>query len=457
MPTHPTTQRPRRGPRPGGPSLLAMAVLGLWLAGCEAITTTTDRPDAELATVALTTANERRTGDGAPTSDLDTRPLVDPEGVQATLDALAAALLDADPDAVVPLLADPEGPTGTRWRERAANLAEVPIASYELRSDPDLPTLTTAAVRERWGEDAQLVLVGEEHRLSGHDEDGPRREQQTLTLVPDGGRWLLADDRGGGALGLVRGTQLWDLGPVEATQRGPLLALHRPAAGGIEQLLAEAETALELARDRWPLPWSEGVPVLVPADTDELADLLNVTFDLEDFVAFATSTPWIRPHEHGLTGSRIVLNPERFDERDARTRELVLVHELLHVASRPRSTASTPLWLEEGVAQVLGEQRSSTGMRLLAAAGPAGRRLPLDAEFTTGGTDGIHLAYQRAWSFTSHLVDRFGAETFARFHEQVGVGSVRGPGTVAYRVDQAARDVLGAPIDELVADWRAAG
>jgi hypothetical protein len=430
------------------------------LVGCTAVGGELARPDASAAVVSPTRLETHRSDGGVHDGRGSTgsgAPVTAEAGMEATLDGLAAALLAGDPDALDPWLADPSSEVGERWRTRATNLAGIPLATYELALDPALPALTTTRVRDRWGADAQTVLVVEEHALEGHDVDGPRREALVLTFEPDGdGRWRLVDDQGGGALGLVRGVHLWDLGPVETTARGPLLALHGPGATGIEQLLAEAEAALALVRDRWPLPWSERVPVLVPADTDELADLLNVTFDLDSFVAFATASPVVEPGEHRLTGARIVLNPARFDDRDARTRELVLVHELLHVASRPYAATSTPLWLEEGVAQALGEQRSSTGTRLLDGAGAPGRRLPLDAEFTTGGRDGIHLAYQRAWSFTDHLVGRYGADRLARFYEEVGVGSVRDPGTVGYRVDRAAREVFDESLDDLVASWRSA-
>jgi hypothetical protein len=434
------------------PGLVLIATL---LVGCAAPSSELVRPDLAAATVTpgeppAAEALEEVGDAGGSTS------VVDPDGIEATLAGLAAALRDADPDAIRPWLADPDSEVGARWRARTVNLAEVPFASYELSLDRGLPSLTTTAVRRRWGEEAQSVLAVEEHALHGHDVDGPRRDPLVLTFVPEGDRWVLVDDQGGGALGLVRGVQLWDLGPVEATSRGPLLALHRPAAGGIEQLLDEANAALTLARERWPLPWAERVPVLVPADAEELADLLNVTFDLDRFLAFATATPLVEPGRHQLTGSRVVLNPDRFGDRDPRTRELVLVHELLHVASRPYASASTPLWLEEGVAQALGEQRSTTGTRLLEGAGSAGRRLPLDVEFTTGARDGIHLAYQRAWSFSDHLVTRFGAERFARFYEEAGIGTAREPGTVSYRVDRAAREILGMPLEDLVAEWRAA-
>jgi hypothetical protein len=433
-------------------ALAVVTVAAILVGACTAVVPDLERPDAAGAVLVTPSAT--------PSKDVDdpssgATPVADPDGVDATLESIATALRESDPDAVTRAFADTDGGAAERWRDRAVNLAGVPLSTYTLRLDREMPALTTSRTTDRWGADAQLVLVVEEHAFEGHDADGPRRDLLVLTVLPGDDGWLVADDQGGGALGLVRPVQLWDLGPVEATAVGGLLALHRPAAGGIDQLLDEAGRALDLARARWPLPWSERVPVLVPADADELRALLNVTFEVDEFVAFATATPIVGPDEHRMTGSRIVLNPQRFDGRDPATRELVLVHELLHIASRPYATTSTPLWLEEGVAQVLGEQRSATGTRLLATAGPAGRRLPLDAEFTTGGRDGIHLAYQRAWSFTDHLVARFGPERFARFYEAVGVGSAHEPGTVDHRLDQAARDILGAPLDELVATWRA--
>ncbi|MBW3659560.1 MAG: hypothetical protein KY457_13045, partial [Actinobacteria bacterium] len=159
--------------------------------------------------------------------------------------------------------------------------------------------------------------------------------------------------------------------------------------------------------------------------------------------------------EYRLTGSRIVVNPERFLVRGSGVRQRILVHELVHVATRPVAGPLVPSWLEEGVAQAIGEERSTTGTRLLDALSGDGLTLPTDAQFTSGGRDRIFLSYQLSWSFVDHLRDRFGAETVARFYAAVGDGGIAGPGTTTHVVDRAAREVFGSPFPELIAAWRA--
>ncbi len=113
-----------------------------------------------------------------------------------------------------------------------------------------------------------------------------------------------------------------------------------------------------------------------------------------------------------------------------------------------------PSWLEEGVAQALGERQSTTGTAQVDALAPGDRRLPTDAQFTVGGRDGIFLSYQLAWKFVDHLVDTYGADAVGTFYAAVGRGSVGRPGTEQFHVDRAAREVFRAPLAELLARWR---
>ena len=199
------------------------------------------------------------------------------------------------------------------------------------------------------------------------------------------------------------------------------------------------------------------MPLLVPADQDELAELLHVTFSLDNFIAFATATPIVELGAVEMSGSRVLLNTSRFLDRSSETRERILVHELVHAASRPSSSPAVPSWLEEGVAQVLGEQRSTTGTSLLAGLADSDwdGSLPLDAEFSAGDRDSIFLSYQRAWSFVDFLLEEFGRDRLGQFYAAAGQGSAGRPGTGAALVDAAAREVLDAPMDELVERWRA--
>ena len=374
------------------------------------------------------------------------------------LDGLAQALANADDDAMEALLHDPEGAVGERWRTRAANLADVPFDDLGLRLDPRPGNMTTDRVRARFPDVDEVAVVGvlEEHVLAGHDVDGPARHRHTLTFVRTDDDWRLADDRDGRILGRPEPGFLWDLAPVTTTAQGPVLALHPEEASGVDRLVAETAAAMEVLPQRWPADWSQRTVLSVPSDREQLAHVVGASLDLDDFLAFASATAYSTPGVHEITGTRLVVNPDRFpDSPDARER--VLLHELVHVATRPVASHRIPLWLEEGVAQALGEQGPSTGTtRQLEALGAQGRRLPTDAEFAALGRQATLLAYQRSYSFVDHLVDVRGRDAVVAFYLEVGQ-SVHEPGTVGHRLDRAAERALGADLDALVADWRAAG
>jgi hypothetical protein len=436
---------------------LAAALLGLLIAGCGLELEPPEAADPARWQTAVP--------DDVPSPPPPEPPATAlPDGIDELLRGVSAAFLDGDPEALRPWLADPEDPFGQRWLERAANLADVPLEAYELEIDPTTPDLATAAARARHGDGSLVIHVRERHAISGFDADGGPVEDMFLTLVPaeEGAEqdevdaWRVAGDRDAESLGLSSTRHLWDVAPVTATRSGPFVALHHPQTpADIGTLLSEARAAMEDVRARWPVGWSEAVPLIVPRDEEELGTVLNVTFELSQFIAFATGSSVEELDDHHVSGGRVVLNPSRFLERGAETRRSILAHELAHVATRPVTGPMVPNWLEEGVAQRLGEDRSTTGTSLIDAA-LASRsidRLPLDAEFTAPEQRTVFTAYQLSWSFVSHLVDRYGAEAVGRFYVEVGRGSVGHPGRRPYHLDRAARAVFEAGFEELWREW----
>jgi hypothetical protein len=415
--------------------------------------TAVTRPDAERATVEVT----GEVDDGAAAGLEEPAAESDLEGIEAALDGLSEAMLAGEPGRMVDHLDEPHGEVGRVWRRRAANIADVELEHYRLRIDERLGDVTSEAVRARHDVDVRVVVVVEELAVAGHDRDGAARHRRTLTFVRRDDGWRLSEERDGRALGLSTPVHLWDLGPVATTGSGPVLALHHPDAPDVQRLVEETRQGIATLRDRWPAPWSERVVLLVPRDRDELDELLDADLHLDDFLSFAAATSWSEPGDQGLAGSRVVVNPERFDDLRAEVRERVLLHELLHVATRPVGSAAIPLWLEEGVAQALGERGPSTGSTArLDALGAEGRRLPLDEEFTAGGREQTHLAYLRSWAFVDHLERRHGDAAVAAFYTAVG-GAASGPGTVEHHIDGAARETFGTDLDGLVSQWRSGG
>lgn len=361
-----------------------------------------------------------------------------------------------DPEALRPLLADPSSAFGRRWLQRAVHLREVPLTSYRLRLDPSLGDLATDEVRGRYGVGTEVVYVVEEFGLAGFDARAAVHDL-FLTVVPGrDGRWQVAGDSDAEGLGLVSADHLWDHGPVTTSRGDGVLVLHHPGEQDLAPVVADTRAAAATVQQRWPLPWDGRTVVVVPASQDELADLLHVTYELTDFVAFATATPAGELGAYRLTAPRVVVNPDRFLRRTRAARQRILVHELLHVATREHAGPFVPSWVEEGIAQRLGEQASTTGtalLRELVASGRFDGSLPADSEFVTGGRDRIFLSYQLSYSFFDYLVDSYGADRVAEFYRVLGRGAVGEPGREVWHVDRAARAVFGQSRDALRADW----
>lgn len=428
----------------GATSWLVAALLLLVLAACGS-------PDRTVGGDAITALPAPSPVDTPTTAAV----IRDAEAIQGLLDDVAAAMRTGDVDRVVEILADPESAFGTRWQERAERMADLPLSTYELELDLTVPDLATEAVRQRHDDPIQVVTVLEHHALEGFDDSGPAEEALFLTLVERGNGWLVVGDDDAEALGLVSVDHLWDLGPVVLSGDGRVQALHHPGTSNVDVVLQQAEAAVDEILQRWPLEWPGRVPVIIPASQEELGELLHVTFDLSNFVAFATATPTGELGEWSLTGARIVVNPDRFLDRAPGDRMATLLHELQHVATRSVAGPYVPNWLEEGLAQVLGEQQSTTGTRLLDAVVDSELALPRNGQFTAGSRDRIFLSYQAAWGFVDWLVDTHGTDQVARFYAALSDDADR-PGTDAWHLNDAAIEIFESTFEALVSAWVAA-
>lgn len=431
---------------------VALLLLALVASGCAALPGASPGPSLDAgvgASLPSAVAPAPAPADSPPSPDVR-----DGAAIQQVLDQVAAAFRDGDADRLVAHLATPDSAFGQRWQDRARHMTALPLASYALRLDDSLPDLSTQRIRDSRAGRVQVVYVVEELALEGFD-PAPAAADLFLTVVDDGDGWQVLSDVDAEALGFVSADHLWDHGPVEVTVRDAVMAIHHPDGPDVAPLLDDTAAALDEARERWPRAWPERVPVIVPRDEAELGALLHATFDLTNFVAFATATPVGELGEYELTGSRIVINPPRLLDRSPEVRQRILVHELVHVATRPSAGPMVPSWLEEGVAQALGEQRSTTGTAQVDALPADQLALPTDGQFTVGGRDRIFLSYQLAWAFVDHLVDTHGVQAVGAFYVAAGRQAVGRPGTEQFHVDRAAREVFGTSLADLLETWRA--
>ncbi|MCP9960700.1 hypothetical protein LUX05_03675 [Streptomyces somaliensis] len=314
-----------------------------------------------------------------------------------------------------------------------ASLGGAPLASWTYR------VLTVRRDGHRAAVDAELTYA-----LDGYD-TAPATARRRLDLARRDGRWRVTGDRP--ARG--RPAQLWDQGPVRAVRgaRSLVLGTGHPRAL-LGEVAAAADRAVPAVAAAWPEgAWRGRVVVLVPGSSGAMAALLG-----EGPAAYRGVAAVTTGRTGGGAADRVVLNPEAYRELGDFGRTFVLAHETAHVATRTATTAATPLWLSEGLAdriayrgtgRTAAEGAPELGRAVRAGDGPAA--LPADADFSFGADPAaVARAYEGAWLACELIADRWGEERLADFYRAAGRSGAR----------RAFRDVLATTPEEFTRAWR---
>jgi hypothetical protein len=378
--------------------------------------------------------------------------------VRALLDARAAAVLARDREAFLASVF-PGVPEFVERQGRLFDaLAEVPFASWEYELDgfrqrAGDPALDARYGTEWWAPDVQLSYV-----IEGFDAE-PTFAAQKPTFVRAGEAWLLAADDDFEDDGQASTRGLWDFGPVIAHRSEHALVLGHP---GSRELLPQIGAVVDAAVPRvdavWQQTWARAVVVLVPDDAVELDRMLGGATDLTKIAAVATAE-LIDRSDDGFhpVGDRIIVNPPNFATLGRLGRQVVLTHEVMHVATRRATGPDVPTWLVEGLADYVGyldaQVSLETAARDLTAAVRAGRvpeALAPDSAFDGGSAD-ITQAYESSWLAFRLIVDTYGPDAALRFYRAVGASRGAGP---AAAVEQAFAQELGTTTAAFTAAWR---
>jgi hypothetical protein len=349
-----------------------------------------------------------------------------------------------------------------RQRKLFDAVVSVPISSYELVAKWDrLGDMARPTDVARYPEAGAVAIpvTEERYRIKGFDR-APAVEDLYLTFVEVGGRWLVAEDSDLADVGLRSTRHLWEQRAVEARRAPHLLLLSHPCPSGApcpaqaHDYLGLAQTALRRVGHYWTQPWDKRLVMMVPDDPAELKAMIQATFDIENFVAFAYSTVDV---EEGLryTGHRILVNPPGFTGRSAATVVEILAHEMLHVATRSVSGPFLPVWVDEGLADYVGSDASPTALAFFderVAQGLFTGVLPEDYRFTTGTADQIYFSYQSAQSAVRFFISRYGLGTFERFYRLLGRQRIT-VGTARFHLDRALRRTTGRGFEAFQSAW----
>jgi len=449
----------RDGDKPGGPpprrntsrirTLLAGVIALAVLAGAALVwgTNTEPEPPPDRRAGASTTPPPTAARP-TPTEDLAAART---EAVTALLAQRAQAVLAGDPVAWQAVVDPLEADFAERQRTLIDRLSAIPFAEwgYELVGEgPALPEPRAAVLPEG----AAIVRVRLTYRIDGTSNRTDR--EQWLTVVPRGGRWLIAGDEDAAAAGFETQRDLWDLGPVRLERGEQATVLADRHAGDREvlrRLVDEADTAVAQVDAVWRGEWGRRPVVVLPRTQQDMAALIgDDDGGLAQIAAVTTGA-----FEEGVSrGDRIVVNPEPFATLGTVGRQVVLTHEMTHVATRTSTVIAPPIWLSEGFADYVAYAPAQVAAGVVAGnvldrarAGKAPRQLPEESDFDAGRRN-VAVAYESAWLACRMLAQRFGERELVRFYEAMTDGA--GPGWPA-----EAETVLGLTPEQLTREWRA--
>jgi len=379
--------------------------------------------------------------------------------VRDLLTRRAAAVLTDDERAFSATMAD--APDAFR-RDRIGWLRRMrvlPIGVYSLDyTGEEYEELTRAVDRAHHpGVEVHVVQVKERIGFRGYDA-APQAEDLFLTIVKGPNGWSVVADDDVESLALQSQRELWDFGTVEKIEGGGVMVVYHPAQrDAARSILSLAQAARAKVKQTWPIPWRQDrVVIMIPSTVDELARLLQTTFDLSTFVAFAASSVDRSGGGWRLSGPRVFLHWPNFRRQPAAVQRIILQHEFTHRASFEVSGPNVQSFNDEGIAQYYGEESYNPPLpelRLRVRGGVFDGHLPKDYLFTIGPPSDIYLAYEEAVDFVAYIASRFGRSAGARLYRAIGAENPIAPGTWRYHLDHACRATLHAPFATLERDW----
>ncbi|MEO5874360.1 MAG: hypothetical protein ABIS86_19470 [Streptosporangiaceae bacterium] len=326
---------------------------------------------------------------------------------------------------------DPDAPGfRARQEELFANLGRVPLENWHE---------SIAAAGPQGG--GTLLTLRLHYRIKGFDR-GDVVHTSYLTLSGKG--MIVGDGR------TTRDDpEIWSEGRVSVVRgRHSLVIGNEAGTATLRQVAERLDDSVPLVSavvgDRWP----RRVVALVPAD-DTAAVALAGGQNLTAIVALATVT---QNTDRSPGQDRVLISPGVYAKLNPLGRQVVLTHELTHVATSAAGDSRTPMWLVEGFADYVGYRKAAASVRSAArelrddlAQGKAlPAALPTREEFD-GQSDGLSQVYQSSWLACRMIAERYGEATLLRLYRAAGTQSQ----------EEAVRAVLGVSLAQLVREWRA--
>ena len=374
------------------------------------------------------------------------------DGVQAMLDARSQAVEARDVNAFMRTV-DPNATDEFKDSQRLAfgGLSKLPLARFELRAatnSGEAPAKALGLAEKYGADDARLVETEQSIRIDSYD-DRPSIDKLHMSYVKRDGNWYVAATDDGVSIGLSSARNIWDMGSIDTLTSEHFLTVFRPdQRSRATALTAIAEQAMAKFQQRWPQPWSQRIPIIVPASPQEAASLLDTPADVAQFVAFVSYRTSREP-QWTVGAPRMFAQEANLSVNSDESQQDTIVHELAHAATSSMTGPFTPQWLHEGLAEYV-----RLGKAADIAPGTTGKlELPPAQAFAGSGAE-LQNAYRDAASAVSFLASIKGSDAPLGVFEAIGSRRLVA-GTPAFNTNDAFRSVTGISLDDFIAQWNA--
>ena len=246
---------------------------------------------------------------------------------------------------------------------------------------------------------------------------------------------------------------VWELGKISVVtgQRTTVIGIGQSHAV-LERYLGIGDAVIPNVTKAWGTDWTQRLVINVPKTRHQIEAGLGRSADSLTDIAAVTSMETAS----GDPGSpRIWLNSPTMQGLSSLGREIVLRHEVVHVATGSGSTDATPLWLEEGLAEFIGYADSGVSRGVAAADaidalrdGQKFDHLPTADDFAGPALD---IAYESALIACDELADDGGVAQLVKTYRL----TAQGTGSSDENLAAAIHKVYGITLDEFVRHWDA--
>ena len=320
-----------------------------------------------------------------------------------------------------------------------ARMRTVPFSAFAYRLDPGELRSGARLKRHYRADQVQLAPVEVRYKFENQDAS-PVLARESFTFVLTGSGWRIAGP-GDSRMRRRDDVEIWDSGQVKTVRSARTLIVHHLGDEVLaRRLLRVADRAYAQIGEAWTGPWERKAVILVPRDQSEAERLVGAR-DLSRVAAVASSSVESGAADSVL-GNRIVVNTDNVVGYNDLNLQILVTHEMTHVATRTLGPG-VPLLLVEGFADwaalkpvgfSVGSTRPALNQRV--DSGRFDGLLPADSEFR--GRDAA-VAYDEGSAFCLWVANTFGAGKLRALYRKF-----RGPDPPSTsRLERGFKDVLG--------------